>query len=209
MTRTMADAISANYGSLPPLADAIRAGYVTGSPDIQWTAAQLATATVTIDQGFTGSPVASATVRDVEAGAWTPVAAVNLTGWTAARPTIYCNQNTLPSVLAAGWRGDLWLAIITPQPPGSPPVVPGCTVVAIQYAQAVGAAYDLSVVFDDTWPNGDPMALVMAQSGWGTCQKCGALWATFTTSGNVCPAGGQHVTPADWQNLAVLTADLP
>lgn len=148
------DATHDNVLSIPHDA-AVVLGYDTGTPDIRWTANDWgqfrSSRLVHIDQGGIGSPVLTATVRDVETGAWTPESAVrNTAGWDAERPTIYCNQNTLPRVLAAGWKGDLWLAIPSDIRPTVPPVVKGCTVVAVQFDFA--GAFDRSVVFDDTWP---------------------------------------------------------
>jgi hypothetical protein len=153
----MGDAIHLNVPALAQAGTDMVAGYVTGTPDIQWTASDFALfagkVVVTIDQGANGSPVGSANVRDVEAGAWTPAAAVQLAGWTAPRPTIYCNLSTLPAVTGAGWTGDVWLADLTSAPPTSPPPVGGVNVVAQQYALSVAGAYDLSVVFDPAWPS--------------------------------------------------------
>ena len=155
----MGDAIHDNVGHLQVARPQLAAGYVTGSADIKWTAADWALFPgiphVTIDQGFTGSPVPSAIVRDVEPGAWQPFSAVNRNGWTAARPTIYCDRNDLSregGVLGCGWKGDLWLA--WPGWNGEPlPTAPGCTYVAVQNQPNVGNAYDLSVVLDDNWPD--------------------------------------------------------
>ena len=158
MTRTMGDAIHDNVGHLQVARPQLAAGYVTGSADIKWTAADWALFPgiphVTIDQG-NGGPVLTAVVRDVEPGAWQPFSAVSRNGWTAARPTIYCDRNDLSregGVLGCGWRGDLWLA--WPGWNGEPlPTAPGCTYVAVQNQPNVGNAYDLSVVLDDNWPN--------------------------------------------------------
>jgi hypothetical protein len=206
----MGDAIHDNVPALAGVSGLqLVAGYATGTPDIQWTSADWATFSslveVTIDQGYTGSPVASAVVRDVETGAWSAGNAVDLTGWTPAGPTIYCNQSTLPSVVAAGWQGDLWLAILTSQPPSSPPVVnaPGCTVVAQQYAQGVGGAYDLSIVFDPVWPEVaavEPQALM--NPGWLWCNKCQGIFYGPNQAVSVCPAGGQHNPQADTGSLS-------
>lgn len=167
----MADAISANYASLPP--GVMWAGYVTGTPDIQWSAAQLATATVTIDQGADGSPVLTANVRDVETGAWTAAAAVNLAGWTAPRPTIYISLDSLSELEQAGWQGDVWVADYTGTAPDSPPAVPaGMTCVAVQYTdQGGGGTYDLSVVFDPIWPEANV-----------TIPGVPGTWLTFPTA---------------------------
>lgn len=138
---------------------AVVMGYDTGTPGVRWTSLDWKrfpkARKVHIDQGFTGSPVLSATVRDVEPGAWSARTAVqDSRGWNPARPTIYCDQADLPAVLAAGWKGDLWLAILTSRPPVMPPVIPGCTVVAVQYR--FGILYDTSAVFDDYWPERKP-----------------------------------------------------
>jgi len=159
MTATIGyDAIHLNVSSVPQLA-AVVCGYDTGTPNIRWTPQDWSrfhtSRLVHIDQGGIGSPIPTATVRDVETGAWTPESAVAETGnWHALRRTIYCNQNTLPRVLAAGWQGDLWLAILSDRPPASPPVVKGCNVVAVQFA--FDTTYDRSVVFDPYWPERHP-----------------------------------------------------
>lgn len=159
-TRTMWDAIHNNVPVIPLGAELV-AGYVTGTPDIKWTAGDWTRwrgdRHVSIDQGGMGSPVPWANVRDVETGAWHPASAVTLgAGWTAERPTIYCNRDTLPRVLAAGWKGDLWLAIPSSTPPAEPPKVTGCTVVAVQYGFA--GSHDLSIVFDPYWPKRGPVS---------------------------------------------------
>jgi len=162
MTRSMGDAIHDNVAALARVPGLqLVGGYVTGSADILWTPADWALFPrqlhVTIDQGYTGSPVPTAIVRDVEPGAWTPAAAVNRNGWTAARPTIYCDRSDLSragGVLASGWRGDLWLAYPGWQPGQALPAAPGCNYVAVQNQLNVANAYDLSVVLDDTWPIG-------------------------------------------------------
>lgn len=158
---TLGDAIHDNAHSLVTAPVQMIGGYVTGSPDIQWTQADWALfpelVHVTIDQGFTGSPVPTAIVRDVEPGAWSPAAAVDTSNWTAAAKTIYCDRNDLPAVLKAGWRGNLWLAI-PGWTVGSPlPSAPGCVVVAVQNRQNVNNQYDLSEVLDNQWPgSGNP-----------------------------------------------------
>lgn len=131
----------------------VMAWYGTGSSGIPWTPAQRALFAgipmVEIDQGGAGTPVESATVRDVENGAWSPGQAVNTSGWTAARKTIYCSRNTLGSVLSDGWKGDIWLAW-----PGwsgeALPSAPGCTYVAVQ--DQFDTNYDHSTILDTTWP---------------------------------------------------------
>ena len=158
MTRLMGDATHDNVPVLAtvPGLDIVQ-GYVTGTVDVVWTAADWARfshlTTVTNDQGGPGSPVPSAVIRDVEPGAWSPAAAVNDLPWTAVRPTIYCDQNDLTrtgGVLDSGWHGDLWIAIPGWNLGDPLPPTPGCTIVAVQ--NVFTGAYDLSVVLDDTWP---------------------------------------------------------
>lgn len=151
--RLMGDAIHDDVATIPGDVQLV-AGYDTGTADIKWTAADWARYPglphVHIDQAF-GGPVYSATVQDVETGAWSPA---DVPGWqakcTAPRPTVYCNQSTLPAVLATGWRGNLWLAIPGWLSGDPLPPAPGCTVVAVQSVFA--ATYDLSYVLDPSWP---------------------------------------------------------
>jgi len=153
IVRLMGDATHDNVAALAAGSWALVGGYVTGSPDIQWTSDDWAkfpsVPHVTIDQGFTGSPVATADVRDVETGAWKAAAAADTSNWTAPRPTIYTNQDGLPAVQQAGWTGDVWLAIVEPQPT-VPPVIDGVNIVAVQFK--LGGKFDISVVFDPWWP---------------------------------------------------------
>lgn len=194
MTVTGYDATHDNVGSLPTVADVVM-GYDTGTPDIMWTAADWhrfpTMRHVHIDQGANGSPVLTATVRDVETGAWTPDAAVRDTvGWNPARPTIYCNMSTLPAVLNAGWRRDLWLAIPSDAPPTQPPVVPGCTVVAVQWRFA--GPFDQSVVFDHDWPEASgsrPPIQYLAPAGVIASLAVSLSWNPVPAVDNIPPTG--------------------
>lgn len=132
--------------------------YVTGLPPVPWSATQIMSIRpgqihVPIDQGAAGAPRHDAIVQDVETGAWTPA---DVPGWqadcTAEQPTVYCNQSTLPDVLATGWTGNLWLAVPGWQYGEALPSAPGCHYVAVQNQLDVLNAYDLSVVLDDDWP---------------------------------------------------------
>jgi hypothetical protein len=174
MPRIMADAIHANVPAIPRDIQLV-AGYVTGTPDIQWTAADWDSFAgiphVTIDQGFQSPPVTTAVVRDVEPSAWTPAAAVNSANWQATRRTIYCNQSDLSrpgGVLASGWQGDLWIAIPNWQPGQALPAAPGCTIVAVQ-SNFTNPAVDLSYVLDPAWPDlldeGDQMPIAIGATG--------------------------------------------
>jgi hypothetical protein len=219
MTRSMGDAIHDDVAALAAVAGSLQlvAGYVTGSPDIVWTSSDWAQfpglVQVTIDQGFTGSPVEAAVVRDVEAGAWTASAAVDVSGWTAARPTIYCDQSTLPSVLADGWQGDLWLAIVGWVPGDSLPSAPGCTIVAVQNQEDVAGAYDLSVVLDPTWPGGNTSMPLLINSASGNIYLLdgGRLHhVTDPPSVAIYQAAGVALTsPVDSGEEAQLLADFP
>lgn len=157
MTTVGYDAIHDNVHFLPQDA-AVVMGYDTGSAAIKWTDADWARFTTTrkvhIDQGAGGSPFVTATVRDVETGAWTPEAAVSQP-WDSrvARPTIYCNRDTLPRVMAAGWQGELWLAIPGWKPGQTLPDHGNSRVVAVQNVFA--GDYDSSIVLDPTWPEKD------------------------------------------------------
>lgn len=159
MTRVMYDAISANAETLKRRmgAPGMVAYYVTGSPDIRWSDAQVAmfsnSEMISIDQGFTGSPVRTAMVRDVEPNAWTPANAVDLSNWDAERPTIYCDRSDLQTVIAEGWKGDVWLAYPGWSGP-TPPVYPGVNVVAVQ--RTFDADWDVSTVYDPYWPHKPP-----------------------------------------------------
>lgn len=155
MDRVMLDATGQNARWLAanqPRPDLI-AFYETGGPNIAWHPEDLALfpgcVRVSIDQGFTGSPVTTATVRDVEAGAWSANPAEHDKPWTAPRKTIYCARNSIPDVLAGGWNGDVWLAWPGYNSP-NPPKVPGCNVVAVQ--RDFETEYDRSIVYDTTWP---------------------------------------------------------
>jgi hypothetical protein len=162
MARTMGDAIHDNVPALPNNLQLV-AGYVTGSPDIVWTAADWARFPgiphVTIDQAFTGAPRYDAVVIDIETGAYAPA---DVTNWmnhaTAARPTIYVNRSNLTASAANAlqspqFKGDVWLAMPGWQPGQALPVLPaGCRYVAVQNQQDVANAYDLSVVLDPSWP---------------------------------------------------------
>ena len=163
MTRIMGDATHADVASLPAGLDIV-AGYDTGSPDIDWTAADFArfpnSVHVTIDQAFTGAPRYDSNIVDVETGAYTPA---QVTNWmnhaTAARPTVYVNRGNEQAACADAlasprFKGDVWLSYPDWQPGQPLPQLPaGCRYVAIQNQLGVSnGAYDLSVVLDPTWP---------------------------------------------------------
>lgn len=171
--RFMLDCIHANLHS-PPVTAALHtvgmaAGYVTGDTVVRWTEpdwqyiASLRLVPVTIDQGFTGSPVPTANVRDVEQGAWSPTSAVNTAGWSAARPTIYAARSDMTTIVnELEWTRDIWLSWPLDHIPTKAEVLAAHP----EYAKAnlIGVQcgfapeYDKSVIYDPAWPKtGDPM----------------------------------------------------
>ena len=157
MTRTMLDVTHANAATVPLDGVQLAALYDTGSPDIAATPADVARfvnariPVVFIDQGYTGSPNLNACVRDCENGAWPIAKAAYRAGWTVQRPTLYLGYpDTAQAAYAAGWRGDVWLALDGWTSASPPPVPAGINVVAVQNRYLTG--YDLSVVYDSAWP---------------------------------------------------------
>jgi len=202
----MGDATHDSVSALPRTLDLV-AGYVTGSPTVQWTAADFARFPgiphVTVDQAYTGSPAPAAVVRDVEPGAWTAHAAVTTSPWTPVRPTIYCDRADLPAVLQAGWRGDLWLAIPGWAEGATLPPAPGCRIVAVQNRFDVANAYDLSVVLDPAWPLRtpviDPTGADIMKSYTTSDGRLGV--ALVATDGNVYVT--EQTTPGSaWSGIA-------
>jgi hypothetical protein len=232
MTRVMGDATHSAVPQLAAIKSSLQlvAGYVTGGKNssIEWTAADWAQFPgiphVTIDQGFADSPNLSATVRDVEYGAWAPGQAVNRAGWNVPRPTIYCTTGetgyNLATVLADGWRGDVWLAIAGWQPGQPLPAAPGCTIVAVQNDYS-NPNYDLSDVLDPAWPavpgpaaQESDMLIIYGQSGKAYLLSGGKLhWIqdqasleVYLAAGVPAPAGLAKVSAAE---EAALLADFP
>jgi hypothetical protein len=201
--RIMLDCPGANAVTLHNLQPeiAIVGCYVTGTSDVIWSDAERAlwefhTTIVTIDQGYESPNVTTATVRDVEAEAWTADKAVELDTWSpdVARPTIYCDVDDLPDVLSGGWKGDLWLAIpgwVTGDPL---PDHGDCTVVAVQDRQNVNGLYDSSIVLDSFWPDKEPITVSTTeqQSGWRWCGKCQSLFYGPNIKSSACVRGGAH-----------------
>ncbi len=214
----MGDATHDNVAALAAVQGSLQlvAGYVTGTSDIQWTSSDWAQfpgkTLVTIDQGATGSPVPSAIVRDYEPGAWYTEAVV--TGpWTPARPTIYCDQTDLPTVLGYGWQGALWLAIIGWESGDALPSAPGCEIVAVQNQQDVNDAYDLSVVLDSTWPNQGVTMLLVQDASDGTIYLISGGKMSHVLSPAAVSAyqnaGIQYIASMDHSDVAQLLNDFP
>jgi hypothetical protein len=156
--RDMGDATHGNVSHLVARRSELDlvAGYGTGSPDIRWTDDDWAQFPgiphVVIDQGYTGSPLMTATVRDCEEGAWLLSRAVNRSGWNVERPTLYLGYpDTAEMAYDLGWRGDVWLVHPQDTAPTAPPPVPnGLHVVSVQWAYP--GTHDWSAVFDPSWP---------------------------------------------------------
>lgn len=212
MTRNMIDTTHDGFAIASIEIDKLLPGdivalYDTGSPDIMATPADIRQIPpqlhiVMIDQGFTGSPNPTATVRDCEKGAWSLGSAVVTVNWHVTRPTLYLGfPDTVQMAHDAGWRGDVWLVHPSNLPPTSPPAVPpGLNVVAVQWGFG-RPEFDRSVVFDPTWPlkGGDPVTTpppvapkAEIQQNWHWCHKCQGLFYGPNQAKSVCPAGETH-----------------
>ena len=191
MTRVMIDTTHGGFPAALVELKSLPAGnlialYDTGSPDINATSGDIAQipaqyTDVMIDQGFTGSPNMSATIRDCENGAWTLAKAVNKTGWNVPRPTLYIGSpDTVQEAYDLGWRGDVWLALSSNVAPNGPPaVLPGINYVGIQW-NFQNASYDKSVIFDNSWPNVKPAP---APARVGQLHYGGSIWEVSSTDG--------------------------
>lgn len=211
MTRDMVDATGDHALDAIGTNAELVAYYITGLPPVPWNATQIGMIPqwrvhVPIDQASGNAPQYGATVQDVEPNAYTPN---SVPRWqancTAERPTVYCDQNDLPAILATHWIGDLWLAI-PGWTEGQPlPSAPGCNIVAVQNRFNVNNAYDLSVVLDPTWPFREVTTMpdITTDNGFQVCSKCFALYPAGNAAQSVCPAGGQHSTPAGWHQYAL------
>lgn len=160
-TREMYDAIGASASTLVPLNPTMIAIYLTGSPDIRWTSAEVALfpgvkTFVRIDQGGPTSPQFEANVFDVEPGAWTMANAVAACAkCTAPRPTIYCDRNDYRTV-PNSFTGDLWIA--APGLSDAEAIAFAATdkrIVAVQ--NVFGGSFDKSIVIDPNWPEKAPV----------------------------------------------------
>lgn len=166
--RLMADAIHDNVDAIPAQQIDMVAGYVTGSSDIVWTAADWAKFPgiphIAIDQGFrdTGPAEAHAYVFDVEQGAFSPDDAFRLMEASMVRrPTLYVNRSNIHETIRSAqrsekWKGDLWLAFPDwdERVSSLPPIPAGCRYVAIQFR--FFPRFDMSAVLDDSWPHQSP-----------------------------------------------------
>lgn len=200
--RHMYDATHDNVRVLLPFNPSMVAIYLTGTVDVRWTTADVqlfpnVKTFVRIDQRGPGSPQYSATVADVEDFAWNvhDAETLFLPNCTAARPTIYCNRNTLPNVTA---KCDIWLS--APGLTDAEAIALAATddrIVAVQNLFA--GPYDKSVVIDPYWPERKPVTTpnptpppVGIQDGWNFCTKCGCLVHVPEANTLPCAGGGNH-----------------
>lgn len=198
MTRVMIDTTNTGFssalGAIDELdAEEIVAVYDTGSGAIAVTQADLDRIpsdliVVAIDQGFTGSPNMKANIRDCENGAWTLANAVKKEGWNVTRPTLYLGYpDTVTEAYNLGWRGDVWIAKSSNTPPLSPPDVPEGIIVVAEQWNYTDPDYDVSVVFDPTWPEAKmatPVTPQIPPGPWNPAEDYPWRGATLTVIGS-------------------------
>lgn len=175
--RTMYDSVTAS--DIPLSADMV-GGYVDG--DYAWSQAawdrfpnavkvRIATRASTND-----GHVLDCETGDAVPGQTGPWAKMRI-GSGLSRPTIYCNRSARPAVeqSCAGLPVTLWIATLdgTKQVPAGP-----LPVVAVQYIGEPGSGghYDLSEVYDDTWPySAAPLPQPVPHPGDNVIQYTGAV----------------------------------
>lgn len=215
---TVIDCKSSNLSVTMAPEPGLMAGYGTGTPDVQWTAAQIAAhpGMVLFDQ----SPLNTSTdetldVFDVENMAGT---LGDIPGWligaranfTAGQrpgqrwPALYMSRSTLTpaaNVLeAAGITGNvpIWLAEPMPEQAAIDTVNQASgpwPIIGVQYLFA--GPFDVSVV-SASWlanvsgrrPPTPP--IVGTQSGWRYCNKCKSLFYGPDIAVSICAVGGHH-----------------
>jgi hypothetical protein len=180
MTRQAIDA--ANPRSIPKsgVNYELVGGYLTGTPGALWNGqwGMFPGKTLyTFDQGGAGAPKYNANTMDVEPDCYKPE---DVPGWiakcTAPVPTVYCDRSDYPAVRATGYSGPILLAA-----PGVQSVPEGFTnIIGIQYM--AGSGYDLSVIFDEYWPQAAPVAPPTEETDMitGTLAPGGKAFVPFT-----------------------------
>lgn len=212
------DCKSSNLSVVDQPPGAIMAGYGTGTPDVQWTTAQIAAhpGMVLFDQ----SPVNTSTdetcdVFDVENMAGT---LGDIVGWVIGaranyaagqrpgqrRPALYMSSSTVTPaanvMVAAGLATPvpIWLAAPMPEQTAITLVQEASgpfPIIGVQYE--FHPTYDVSVV-SSAWlndVNGRPVIPAPepgTQAGWRYCNKCSTLFYGPGQAVSHCPAGGQH-----------------
>jgi hypothetical protein len=156
-------------------------GYLTGTPGALWNgqwASFPGKTLYTFDQGGAGAPKYNANVMDVEPDCYSPAEVADWTAkCTAPVPTVYCDRSDYPAVRTQ-WAGPILLAA-----PGIQTVPDGYTnVIGIQYM--AGSGYDLSVIFDEYWPQAAPKPVpapsTEADMITGTLAPGGKTFVPFT-----------------------------
>jgi hypothetical protein len=156
-------------------------GYLTGTPGALWNGQWglfTGKTLYTFDQGGAGAPKYNANVMDVEPDCYKPT---DVPGWiaksTAPVPTVYCDRSDYPLVRATGYEGPILLAA-----PGLQAPPDGFTnIVGIQYM--AGSAYDLSIIFDEYWPQTAPVSPPTTEEAdmlTGTLAPGGKAFVPFT-----------------------------
>jgi len=177
-TVTMYDATHANVAHIPAGAQKV-AGYITGTPDVQWTAEDWArfpkAGHVQIDQGYGAAATSHNDVHvlkviDSEPGAFSAATAAQLVLERVRAgikyTTIYCDRNDAPKMIPALKAADpashrwyighvrLWLAAPGLTEAEATAIIGteyhGILCRAVQYAQGGGGVYDISVT-DAGW----------------------------------------------------------
>lgn len=215
---TVLDCTGSNVGSFPVLPGQLLAGYVTGSGDVPWTAAQFSRYpdAVRIDQSPVNTPAdMTADVYDLEAnagtiaglpewvhGAWASYSSGQRPGQRA--PAVYASLSNVTAVvnalLAAGITHgvNLWVA-------GTMDAVRAEHLIASANGPfpIIGVQYEFHGLFDVSlfsgkWlgtRSGNPAAphpQPGTQTGWAFCGKCQGLFYGPGVVDSHCPAGGPH-----------------
>jgi hypothetical protein len=215
---TVYDCIGAKLASLTIPPGVLMAGYVTGSGDVPWSAAQFAEhpTAIRIDQSPTDTPAdetadmidvepQAGTIADVPAwvhGAWTSYQTGRRPGQRT--PTVYVEESELTPVAntleAAGITSGVNLFLSEPMPEKAAIEMLSNTggpfpLVGIQYE--FGTDHDVSVVSTGWLNNVSHTAPVPApkpgtQTGWRFCSQCQGLFWGPGKAKSVCPRGGEH-----------------
>src|SRR5262249_10824648 len=174
----------ANVAHIPAGAQKV-AGYITGTPDVQWTADDWArfpaAGHVQIDQGYGAAATSQQDVHalkviDSEPGAFNAATAAALVLERVRAgikyTTIYCDRNDAPKMVPALKAADpsrphwyighvrLWLAAPGLTEAEAKAIIGteyhGILCRAVQYAQGPGGTYDISVTAADWFPAPQP-----------------------------------------------------
>lgn len=215
---TVYDCMGSKLASLTIPPGVLMAGYITGSGEVPWTAAQFAQhpTAIRIDQSPIDTPFdetadmidvepQAGTIADVPGwvhGAWTSYRTARRPGQRT--PTVYVEQSEETPVAntlnASGITSGVNLFLSEPMPEhaaiqiltnaGGP-----FPIVGVQYEFSTD--YDVSLV-STGWLNNvsaaapHPAPKPGTQEGWRFCSKCQGLFWGPGESRSVCPRGAQH-----------------